>query len=286
MPPVSVALARESEAPACLALLRDLRRGPAEFLIARRGVQLAGAAAVVWRDRRDDDGGFPLVVQVTPAFRRQGVGRRLVEAAAALVRGESVGLCSDGALEEGSEAAAFALACGFQPTVRIHDFRAEVGRVVAYAAPLVARLRARGHVPQAARIVPLDEAPLDEVAWLVSAQFGGGPQGAEALLRDGRLAEPARSVAVMDGERVAGVVLGRWDADGPAVEGAIVAPGWRRGWANAVLVEAIAALGVRSGAAEFRFRCRDDALDTMQLAARIGAVPERTGAVYARAVAA
>lgn len=280
---VSITLATEREIAAGMALTPQLQGLPTEFLIARRGEALIGAAGVVWRDKREA-AGFPIVVEVLEAERRRGVGRRLVDAALALVRGEGDGLWSHNALEDGSPAAAFAAATGFSPQKRVLYFQAEVARVTDYVKPMIARLRARGHVPEGARIVPLGEAPPQEVGWLVSAAFGGGPGGAAAYLRSTPMVEPDHSLAVMDGDEVAGVVLGRVDPQrGPTVEVATVAPRWRQGWANAVLTEAIADLGLRAGASQFRFHCDEDVLATMQLAARIEAVRERTAALYYQA---
>ncbi|MBW8814482.1 MAG: GNAT family N-acetyltransferase [Caulobacterales bacterium] len=286
MSTVTVELAGEAQAPACLALLPTLRQPPAELLIARRGGQLVGAAGVVWRHRREGEG-FPLEVTVLPAARRQGVGRRLVEAAEALVRGEAPGLWSHGALDEASEAAAFARACGFVVRRREHHFRADVGRAVDYVKPVVTRLRERGHIPTDARIAPLRETPLDEVGWLVSAEFGGGPEAALGFLQGSAGAgalDLDRSLAVMQGDRVAGVVLARLDGDCPLIEAAIVAPAWRNGWANAVLLEAITAVGQAGGTETFRFHCDEQVLSSMQLAEKTGAAREATAADFYRAV--
>lgn len=286
MSELTVRPATEGEAPACLALLPGLRAVPAELLIARRSGELAGAAGVVWRNGRDM-AAFPLQVEVVPAARRQGVGRRLVAAAEALVRGETGGLASAQPLDRTGDAAAFARACGFTETRLEHHFRAEVGRVVQYARPLVARLRARGRIPDDVRILPLREAPLEEVGWLVSAEFGGGPESALAFLRGAGAAgavDHDRSLAVMQGPQVAGVILGRFDDDGLVIEASIVAAAWRGGWANAAMIEAMAAIAEQSGADTFRFHCDDRVLDTMKVATRTDAVREATAALYYRAV--
>jgi GNAT superfamily N-acetyltransferase len=285
---LTVARATEAEAPACIALLPALRETAAEFLIARLDGELAGAAGIIWRNRREGDG-FPLDIEVLPARRRRGVGRALAAAAEASMAGEAAGLWSQRRLETGSDAAAFAEACGFAARRRERYFRAEVARVAELATPLMARLRARGHIPEDVRILPLREASLEEVGWLVSAEFGGGPGSALHFLR--RAGETGgvdldRSRVVMQGERMAAVALARWGDDGASLEAAVVAPAWRHGWANAALIEAIAAVGLDGGVREFRFHCGEDVLDTMQLAAKTAAVCEKTAALYYRAVVA
>lgn len=281
MSDVSVALATDAETPACLALLPDLHNLDAEFLIARQDGALAGAAGLVWRHRRTA-AGFPLEVEVLPDRRRRGVGRALVAAALRLAQGEAPGLWSRRPLEAGSTAAAFAEACGFRERGREHHFIAEVAKVSAYVAPLVAKLKARGHIPARARIVALKDAPPVDAAWLISAEFGGGPGAALAVLagRAGGGIDLERSRAVMDGDQLAGVVFGRGGDDMAIVEGSIVAPAWRKGWANALITDAVLAVARDGGFDRFRFHCGEEVLDTMRLAERAEAVLERTAAWY------
>ncbi len=80
---MTVTIARESEAPACLALLPRMRGSTSELLIARRGEAFAGAGAVLWANSFEPPG-FHVLIRVMTSSRRHGVGRALIEAAAEL----------------------------------------------------------------------------------------------------------------------------------------------------------------------------------------------------------
>jgi GNAT superfamily N-acetyltransferase len=268
---ITITRADESEVPAALALLPEARQMPAELLLARHDGRLAGAAAVMWRSWATP-GGFPLQVQVIPEMRRQGVGRRLVEAAIKLARGETPGLWSLEPTPIEGPAAAFLTACGFSIGRHQRSFQATGQALRANVAPALARMSARGRVPTDGRVVPLAEAPLEAVSWLVSAEFGGGPFRALQNLA-GRVAERGISTedmsqVVMQGDKVAAVLLARMDYGVAVIDARVVAPDARGGWAGALQLDAILQWGLKRGVAEFRFQCDDDVRDTLALARR------------------
>jgi GNAT superfamily N-acetyltransferase len=271
---VTITRAREPEVPAALALLPEARQMPAELLLARIGGRLAGAAAVMWRSWASP-GGFPIQVQVVPDLRRQGVGRRLVEAAIDLAQGESPGLWSLEPEAVDGPAASFLQACGFTIRRRQQNFQATGQALRENVTPLLRRMAARGRVPADARVVPLAEAPLDAVSWLVSAEFGGGPFRALQNLA-GRIAERGVSTedisqVVLQGGEVAAVLLARMDHGVAVIDARVVAPAARGGWAGALQLDEILHLGLKRGIAEFRFQCDDDVSDTLAIARRSGA---------------
>lgn len=286
---ITVALAEEREAAACLALLPDAQGLPAELLIARRGGEFAGAAALIWRNW-SQPAGFPITVQVLPADRRKGVGRSLVAAAVSLAAGETPGLWSLSPTAEDGAAAAFMGACGFVVQRRQHHFLADIAPLLDHLRPQVRRLRSHGHVPAEARIVPLAEAPLEEVGWLVSAEFGGGPVRAlQRLERRGvngaARSRSERSMVALQGDRVAGVLLcGVKDGVG-VVDGWITAPAWRNGWPNLLLFEAVLSRSQDDGLEEFRFHCDDAATHTLSLAKRCAATEVARSGLYYYALA-
>lgn len=274
MTSLSIALATEAEAPACLALIPEVRNQPAALLVARRGAALVGAAGLIWKSATKP-GGLPLMVQVAPAARRQGVGRALFAAARDLADGESPGLWSIEPLEAESAAAAFADACGFRRARRQRFFEADVEALAGQVEPLAARLRARDRIPRDARVIALAEAPLEEVSWLVSQHFGGGPRQALQRLQ-GRLAERSistedHSKVVLEGDRIAAVLLERMDRGVGVIDAWVVVPGWRGGWPNALLLEAAVKRGRNHGVRTFRFHCDEDVQETLLLAQRCGA---------------
>ncbi|MDB5435602.1 MAG: hypothetical protein JWR47_1859 [Phenylobacterium sp.] len=284
MSTVSVDLAGEAEVPACLALLPEARHSPAEFLIARHDGRLAGAAAVIWQSWAKP-GGFPLRVHVMPAMRRQGVGRRLMAEAVGMTAGEAEGLWSLEPEPLESPAAAFLQACGFGLARRQHHFQASGEALDGAIAPLVARLRARGRIPAEARVVSLSEAPMEEVGWLVSAEFGGGPFRTlhnlrQRATRQGVSTEDLSQVVLL-GTKVAAVLLGRMDHGVAVIDARVVAPDARGDWAGALQLDAILRWGLPRGVREFRFHCDDDVRDTLSLARRCNAREvAKTGLFY------
>jgi GNAT superfamily N-acetyltransferase len=272
-----------------LALLPEARGFPAELLIARRDGALAGAAAVAWQSWAKP-GGFPVRVHILPDHRRQGVGRALVEAAKALTDGETIGLWSLDPIDLDSDTAAFAHACGFQAARRQQFFQARTSAIGERLHPMMARLRQTGRIPPGARVVPLAEAPLAEVGWLVSAEFGGGPFRALNTLA-GRTANTGVStgdksqVVIHDGKVVA-VLLARMDYGVGVVDGRVTAPGWRGDWPGALALDQVLRRAEAEGVAEFRFHCDDDVRDTLAVARKAGARQVATKALFYYALSA
>ncbi|HEY1560858.1 MAG TPA: GNAT family N-acetyltransferase [Caulobacteraceae bacterium] len=277
-----IALATESEAPAALALVPESRGLPCEWLIARVDGQLAGAAAIAWR-AWGTPGGFPVSIQVLPEMRRRGVGRALAAAAMDLADGDADGLWSLGLYPTHGDVADFLAACGFAPRRRHVRFEAAIQSLLDLVAPLAAR--ARRSMPADARIVPLSEAPLEEIGWLLAREFGGGPFRVLHGLRRRAIREDDRSQAMLDGEDLAGAILWRV-IDGMAhVDARVVAPRWRGGWTNLLLLEAGLVLGLAEGLTRLRFHCDDTVRDTISLARRCAADQLESGAYYYAAMA-
>ncbi len=288
MEDIRVTLATEREAPACLALLPEAQGVPVELLIARRRGVFAGAAGLYWRSW-SKPGGFPTQIHVLPLQRRQGVGRRLLQEAALLAAPETEGLWSLRPAKPQSPEALFMQACGFVPRRRQHHFQARIEVLLTHLAPLVARLRAHGRIPPDVQVVSLAEAPLEEVGWLVSAELGGGPIEALHRLRQ-RDAAPApdnldRSLAVLHEGHVIGAMLWRLKDGLATVDARVVAPRWRNGWPNLLLLEASLLRARDEGIADFRFYCDETVRDTLRLAQRASAVEVASDALFYYAIA-
>ena len=264
---ITIKPALEAELAACLALIPLARGLPVEFLLARNEGRLAGAAAVLWRSW-STPGGFPLMIEVLPDERRRGVGRALVAGAAALVAREAPGLWSAQALDLAGDQAAFLAACGFLPRKRQHHFQVRADEIQARIGRLMARLRARGLVPDDARVVPLAEAPLPEVGWLVSADFGGGPFSAHRRLRQREAMAGDRSLVLLVGEEPAAVLLLHREGEIGFVDIRLVAPGWRRSWPLPLVMEEMLRRGEADGLKHWRFLSDETNRDTMSLAHR------------------
>jgi GNAT superfamily N-acetyltransferase len=269
MSEIIVTPATDQEARACLALLRDVRGAEVELLIARRNGALVGAAAVSWQSWMSPTG-FPTTIEVVPSERRRGVGRRLVEAAADFAAEETDGLWTFRPVADDSDAARFMTACGFTRLRRQLFFQASVEALLGDITPLVNRLRRRSAPPNL-RIVDLEVAPAGEVARLVAAEIGGprvtaGAPAATSGRRD-------RSQAALVGDALAGVILWEIASDGVAeVEARVVAPPWRGGPVNLILLEAGLLRCLAEGVSEMRFNCDEQVRDTIALARRARAV--------------
>jgi GNAT superfamily N-acetyltransferase len=279
MQEISVTRATEAEARACLALLPELAGAQPELLIARRGGDLAGAAGVVWR-MRPEPRGFPLGLHVVPAHRRLGVGRRLLAAASDLAVNETEGLWSPMTLDSDAAAVGFLRACGFTPRRQRLDFEAPVEALLSHLLPLLDRLRRRG-LGGEATIVPLAEAPREEVAWLLTAELGGDPLRVIAALGS----ERADGMAGLVDGRIAGAIVWTPEGDLAKVEARVVAGAHRGGLLNLLLLEAGLLAVAARGITRFSFYCDDTVRDTLKLAQRCAATQTSAGSLYYYAIA-
>lgn len=288
MPDITIERPGEPELAACLALLPAARGLPAEFLIARIAGDLAGAGALVWRSWSEPNG-FPLLVEVAPPMRRRGVGRALVAAAAELARGEMPGLWSAAAVDLNGDQAAFLLASGFEPLRRQRMFQTSPEQMLAAVEPLTALLRSRGHAPEDAHIVRLAEAPLEEIGWMVSEDFGGGPLSALRSLRqrltDRPLEQEDRSLVLLIDQAPAAVILAHRNGDLGLVDARFVAPVWRRSWPGAVVLEEALRRAKTDGLTRIRFLSDEATDDTMSFARRLAAETLSEQAYFYRATA-
>ncbi|MGA9867797.1 MAG: GNAT family N-acetyltransferase [Acetobacteraceae bacterium] len=260
--------------------------GAPETLVALSGAGIVlGAAAIGWvhaLSRPSEPACFPLLVHVVPAARRQGVGRALVGAAAALCHGEADGIRTWSPIALGSEAAVFLDVVGFAPHRRMLFFETDGAAFHAMVERLRVGLQRAGRITAGSRIAGLHEAPAKGVASLLAGDF---PAPATEILRRLQRTEPDsfdldRSVALFVGEELAGGLLYSWNDGLPAIDALAVAPAFRGTAAVVLLLEAATRNGLEGGATRFRFSCDDDNRDTVNLARRCAAETIRVDAEY------
>lgn len=294
-PPAECAIrqALDADQQACRLLLPQAfgaETAPEALVALDADGEIVGACALSWCNApkpETEPSGFALLVHVVPARRRQGIGRALVEAAAAWARDESPGLRSWLPVEDGSGEAEFLRRAGFALHHRTLHFETDLAGFHAIVEGLRARLERSGRLPHGARIMPLRDAAAWEVAALVAPEFAA--PHAEILRRlqptEADAFDVERSVALTIAGRLAGVLIFTWNGGQVAIEVIVVAPDFRGGSANVLLLEAATRAAMNGGAARFRFFCDERTRDTLGLARRAGARPLRIEAEYRRALA-
>lgn len=262
----------------CAAMLSDLWGRTCDLYLATIGGGAVGAAAIGWR-MSGEPPAMPIQVHVMPAFRRRGIGRALLQCIEALVEEEARSLTAFAMVEEASEAAAFATACGFEEARRVQHFRMGPEVIVPRLRALAARFDARTGA-RAYRVVPLTQAPLDQIALDVARTFGGLQPELLELLRGSATAATEidldNSVAVLDGTRVAGALALIWKDEQPEVELDYVHPDYRGTAVHLLQLLAAFENGMAAGATSVTFRADDTVRDTLNIARRGGATPIRT----------
>ncbi|MGH6987430.1 MAG: GNAT family N-acetyltransferase [Caulobacteraceae bacterium] len=266
--------ADESEAAACLALIPEAQGLPAILAIARRGGELAGAAALCWRSWQEPSG-FPASIHVLPSHRRRRVGRALFTWCTDRIRGEAGGLWTFAPVPLTGPRAGFCDALGLRPEKTVRHFTGGIAALLANLAPVAERRRSRGHAGSAFAFAPLGEQNAEDVGWLVSAEFGGGPISALHRLRrraaNGPPAGPDRSFVAMADGRIAGVVMWRIEEGAAVIDAQVVARRWRRSALNLLMMEEGLKRGLAENLSEIRFFCEAGNSDTLGLARRCGA---------------
>jgi GNAT superfamily N-acetyltransferase len=249
--------------------------------IDRETALIVGAAAIAWQPSHDP-AGCRLHLHVPPPFRRRGIGRALVETIVGAATGSTRCLHSwadipdDGPVD-------FLRAVGFAPSRRMQEYMAEGARFHAMVKRVLDRLAAASRVPPGFRVVPLREAPTEEVAHLVAANFREAPAAALSGIARGLGGHDAdKSVVLLDDGVVRGALLYRWNDGDPAIEVRVVAPEARGSAANVMMLEAATLRGLQGGATRFRFTAADDNSDTLKLARRSGASLVAARSTYTR----
>lgn len=274
--PVEVRAPGAAEARAGGMLLPESGRWPwpAEYLLALGGSphQILGAIARAPTPRPDGPA-WQLAARVIRTHRRRGIGTRMLGALIDRARGAGIRfLVAAVGAESGPEAIPFLRSAGFAADREMLTFEGDFDRYTALLYPLRRRLEDQGKIPAGVRLVPLASAPLDQVGRLYARHLGGTVDGVEHSLRR-VLAQGGvdGSFALMLGDRVVGIhVLGH-SGEVLSVYAKVVAPEFRRGWANVVMMEQTLRQFQPLGIRRVRFSAADDVADTRKLAARGGA---------------
>lgn len=202
-----------------------------------------------------------LRLHVLPPFRRQKIGTRIIEHLAR--RGSLEGISE---ITREPAALPFCERNAFRRLDALTTVEAEIAAMREYAG----RLRARLPLPPGAAIIPLSDAPKDQVAGLHALHVAHddlNPWRARVAESKAMHHSP---VAMLDG-RVAGMLL--WELKGATavVASRVVDPVHQGGWVNAVLLAEGLDGAWNGGARRVRFSYTDSNRDTRKLARRFQA---------------
>jgi GNAT superfamily N-acetyltransferase len=261
---------QENEWPICRMLLPETFSNVSSrtYLLAVRDEAPRIVAAVSFRE--SPEAVTQLRLHVVPAFRRRGVGSQLIDYAA---QGGARSIGGIVEITKEPSAAAFCKRNRFERVEVLTTVEADMAEMRDYTG----RLRSRITLPLGARVIPLSEAPVEQVAEL-HAQYVA--QQGELNQWRGLVAHAPEmdiSPVVMIDQRVAGIMLGHLEGATAVVRSRVVAPGYHGGWVNAMLLAEALDIGWAAGARRARFSYTDSNRDTEKLAARFKA--EVTGVV-------
>jgi GNAT superfamily N-acetyltransferase len=224
---------------------------------------LCGAAAYHFLK----DGLIVRRLQVVRQWRRQGVGTALIGRLAAIAAEQSLrALRTYVNTLAFPEAQPFLTANGFSERGCLWAARIELAPALNVLSPLLHRLRASGRVPETVRVVHPSDAPLQEVAALCEEHMASEGSVHPAYFRTAVFADVHRySFVLMAGERVAGCLIteGAPGVEESRIMAHVVAPEFRRGWANTVLLAVALERSAAAGVRRVRFEALDDNVDTL-----------------------
>ena len=275
------------DATALRMLLPELRNG-AEYFVAVDGEHqlVIGVAAMTRTCRTQPSTGPGIALRVIEPCRRQGVATTLLtnlERAAAQTF-DAEALYATKRVEQDSVESHGWQWLGFTPVDTVEEHNLPTEHIEAKLGPLVDRMRARGRIPENARIIPLYEANAASVLQLHLDQMGGERRELyRKILGKGVGAfHPRYSCVLLVDERVKGCILAhREAADVAAVDANILDPRVRGGWANVWLKLEATRGAIGLGIKTFQFTTFDHYTDTRSFTEQLGgATTRRTQLMY------
>lgn len=216
-----------------------------------------------------------LRLHVIPSFRRRGVGSWLIKqlAHSGVPRLEG----TSEVLRE-RHARAFCEHNGFRETDALTTVEGDIGPMREYLSKLRSRVAPAGSV----RVLPLAEAPTDQVSLLHTEHIAQTGEFARWRALVAQSSEMAISPVILIGGRVAGMMLGKVEGKTAIVTSRVIAPGYHGTWVNAILIAAALDTAWLAGARRARFSYTNANGDTQKLAARFEAATVSVSAVFER----
>jgi GNAT superfamily N-acetyltransferase len=278
-PRLVLAAARADQTAAVLALLPEVLDAPAlptRFWVvhpAGRPSELLGAAACAPVVHPAQSPGFRGHCRVLEDYRRQGLGRALVERLSAEVAAWDVPHLLSWQPEPDGPAGAFMSALGFRINFSIHHFIADYEGILPLCQRLTQSLREHDRIPSGFRLLPLGEVPREAVVKLHCKEFHASPAAARATIEE-MLADPLAqrlSLALWDGAYVAGYLLAGPGSDMPDLRYWASDPAYRHGWPAVLLLDGYMRMIAACGLSQSRFMCNGRNPAPLNVARKIGA---------------
>lgn len=271
-----------------LRMLLPQLREDAAYLVAVEGKRrrVIGAAGMTQSCRPQPFPGPGILIEVIEPCRRHGVGRALLSGIKELARQafHAEVLYAAHRVELGSEEMERWKWMHFVPIETVQEHSLPIEQFELRLGPVFERMRARGHIPAGAEIVPLYQANAAAVMQLHLDHMGGDRRELYEKLRGhgvGVFLPRHSRVLLVDG-RVRGCVLGqRIDKDTVRVEANIIDPALRGGWAN-VWLKLEAARNAPLGIKQFTFTSFDHYTDTRSFSGKLGGTTTRTTGLMVR----
>ncbi len=167
----------------------------------------------------------------------------------------------------------FLISIGFDRRLRLTEYEQKVERFGEIFSPIYERYKARHKIPEGAKLVSLDEAPLEEVRDLILRNLGGLPHGITQRIQRGPdgYDRDLSVVLTIDG-KVKGALLSRNEKGVNVTDTMVVAPELRGSWASLFLKQASFERSVAAGIDIIRYSADEKKHpDTVKQAVRTGA---------------
>ena len=236
--------------------------------------QIIGVVAWWLRPKRKSFQQAAFFIYVASNWQSRGVGVVLVRGLINEAREANASELVAGSLvKEAGAVEKFLTAFGFNRRIRITEYEDKTERLREIFTPLYERYTARHKMPAGARMVSLDEAPMEEVRDLVLNNLGGLPHGITRRLQDGPggYDRNLSVVLTIDG-KVKGALLARVVNGVKVTDAMMVAPEMRGSWASLFIKQASLEKTMAAGIETVRYSVDEKKHpDTVKQAKRTGA---------------
>jgi GNAT superfamily N-acetyltransferase len=255
-----------------------------------QAARIVGAAGLTQTQRLKPLPGPGVAIHVIEPCRHQGIGNAFVAQLEleAIRRGASALYATRKVDALGTEMRDWTR-LGFSPCETVEHHELPLNQFEPWLAPIYARMRKQGRIPDSAKIIPLYEADFDAVVQLHLAQLGGDAATLMRRLR-GETADAFSAryscVLLIEGQ-VSGFILGhRTSHDVIHVDANVLEPAVRGGWANIWLKLEATRGAISIGVKTFVFTTFDQYADTRSFTKKLQGATVRKMVLMYRPLAA